>query len=83
MNDDKTMLDARIVDYRTALFAARCAAAMLMQHEYGELLRDISNAEEVGPFLDPTLWRDKRQALAEDRKIFEAAHAFVEAVSSK
>lgn len=65
MNVDKATLDAKIVEYRDALRTVGVAVAMLRQHDYAQLLRDIEHADAFGPLLDPTLWRDKHKAMNE------------------
>lgn len=65
--------------YKEARIACQLARTILKAHEddFAELLRAISRAETLGPILDPTLYRDKRKAMDEDRKVFEAAAAFL------
>jgi hypothetical protein len=64
---------AEITRYRTAVLACHVAARMLAEHELAELLADIERADTMGPFLDPTLWRDRRAAMLEDREVIAAA----------
>jgi len=81
--DQKQELSEKIKAYRDAVIATQIALAVLVPHDYTELLRAIEHADAFGPLLDPTLWRDKQKAMNEDRKMLEAARAFVEAVRIK
>jgi len=67
------MSKAQIQEYQAVVLACHTAARMLAQYDLGELLRDIDRAEGLGPILDPTLYREKRQAMQEDKEIVEAA----------
>jgi hypothetical protein len=59
--------------YQSAVQACAIAATLLRQHDIPELLRAIEHADAFGPLLDPTLWRDKHEAMNRDRKLLEAA----------
>lgn len=66
-------------EYISARLACEMVKDLLKQHNFSELLSAIDRADTLGPMLDPTLWRDKRQVMMEDRKVFEVAKRFVEA----
>lgn len=74
------MSEDKIDDYRTALRAAVLAATMLAEHDWKGLIEAIDRADAVGPFLDPTLYRDKAAAMQSNREVFKAAMDFVAAV---
>lgn len=69
--------EAKIEAYRSARLDCELARNILQGHDFGELLAAISLADSLGPVLDPTLYREKHGAMAEDRKAFEAAAAFL------
>jgi hypothetical protein len=60
-------------EYRAAVTASAIAASLLSQHDIPALLAAIARADAAGPFIDPTLWREKHQAMTEDKRILEAA----------
>ena len=60
-------------DYQSAVIAVAMCGKMLAQHDLPKLLQAIERAEVMGPLLDPTLWRAKSKAMAEDRAAIEAA----------
>jgi hypothetical protein len=60
-------------EYQAAVRACALVASMLTQYDLPDLLQRIERADAFGPILDPTLWRDKQEAMDEDRKLLEAA----------
>lgn len=60
-------------DYQSAVLSACTAARLLAEHDLPALLAAISHAEIFGPMTDPTLYREKSQAMSEDKQILEAA----------
>ena len=68
-----TDADMMTAKYHAALLAAVGAAHILASHDLDVLLNAISRADAAGALLDPTLYRDKAQAMHEDRTVFEAA----------
>lgn len=60
-------------EYKEAVRACHMAAAIVGQHDLDGVLRRIANAETMGPLLDPTLYREKGQAMREDKEVVEAA----------
>lgn len=70
------MADAEKIErYRSAVMTAAMAAQLLAQHDIAALLADIATADAIGPVLDPTLWRDKHEAMEQDRELLKAALA--------
>lgn len=65
--------------YIAARMACEVARNLLRGHDFAALLAAISKADALGPMLDPTLYRDKHVAMAEDEKVFRAAVAFLAA----
>jgi len=64
------------MDKETYQAAVRCAAmtaSMLAQWDIPVLLSSIDQAESIGPLVDPTLYREKAEAMREDRDILKAA----------
>jgi hypothetical protein len=67
-----------IEEYRHARITCELARNFLKQHDFKKLLNAISLADSVGAMLDPTLWRDKHEAMLEDKAVFEAAQKFLD-----
>lgn len=63
--------------YIAARMACEVARNLLSGHDFGALLEDISRADALGPFLAPTLYREKNNAMADDEKVFRAAKRFL------
>jgi hypothetical protein len=61
--------------YRHAVLQVHAAAALLQQHNIPDLLAAIDRADSVGPMFDPTAWKEKHAAMAEDREALQAARA--------
>ena len=59
--------------HEEGMYAAVMAARLITQHDIPALLQAISTAETVGPFLDPTLYRDNVKAMLEDKEVLTAA----------
>jgi len=61
--------------YRNAVVLCAAAAGFLADAELPlqELVRAIDHSDAVAPLLDPTLWLQKRTAMAEDKELFLAA----------
>jgi len=60
-------------DYQAAVLSVVMAARMLLQHDLDAVLAAIDRAGAIGPLLDPTLYREKGQAMQEDRELLMAA----------
>lgn len=61
--------------YQLTVKACALARAILQSYDVPKTLRDIEHAEAVGPIFDPALWREKSQAMAEDKALLQAALA--------
>jgi len=59
-------------DYQPALIQCWLLAKMTEEIPTSEMLSLMSAADTIGPMLDPTMWMQKADAMAEDRKIVEA-----------
>lgn len=62
-----------IEEYRSAVQACVMAARMLSMHDIPGMLTAIERAHALGPVVDPTLWKQKCQAMEEDKEMLEAA----------
>lgn len=60
-------------EYQDAVITAVLCAKMLSVHDLPALLEAIEHGDSVGPVLEPTLWREKRGAMVEDRAALRAA----------
>lgn len=74
MSEDNDLVE----NYRAARLACEMAKDVLTQYDFERLLNDIAKADTIGAMLDPTLYRSKRQAMQEDREVFEAAVRFIQ-----
>lgn len=63
-------------EYMAAQQAVRVAAAILKEMNLEDALCWAEAAGAVGPILDPTLYREKQQALREDIDLLRAAREF-------
>lgn len=59
--------------YRSVVVTASFAAKMLEHLDFDAVIAAIDRAEAVGPIVDPTLYREKSQAMREDRELLVAA----------
>lgn len=73
----RTAAELKIKEYRAARLACELAKKLIEQHDVMQILKDIDRADTVAWFTDPTLWRDKKQAMDEDREVFAAALKFI------
>lgn len=64
--------------YREAVRACHTAALLIAQHDLPGVLRAIAHADAFGPLLDPTAWRDKHEAMHQDREVVNAAMGLFE-----
>lgn len=60
------------LDYRLYLHQAWMIAQLVDSLPAGDMLNAISQAEAIGPILDPTLYRDKASRMMEDRRLLES-----------
>lgn len=68
----------RVAAYRTTVTMLYAWANLLADVDIPGLLRDIARAEALGPILDPTAFKAGGQAMAEDKRILQAAAALRE-----
>src|SRR5713101_4635387 len=66
-------IDEKIEDYRKAIKSCIGAGFLLTEYKLPEILAAINQAEATGPMLNPTLFREKAQALREDKELLKAA----------
>ena len=59
--------------YRAAVVGVVMAARALEGHDLEGILAAISRADTLAPMIDPTLWREKHKAMAEDAEMLRAA----------
>lgn len=64
------------------LTSTYCYSVFLALSEFDleKMIKDGESAISVGPFVDPTLWKEKQQALKEDLVVLKAAYEFVKTV---
>jgi hypothetical protein len=60
-------------DHSTVMTAIVAAMRMLSAVDVAKAIENANRAQTVGPFLDPTLYREKGRALEEDKKILMKA----------
>lgn len=65
--------DEKVEKHQNAVATIYAAAQLLAAIDVPQLLQDIDHADAVAPILDPSLWRDKKQAMDEDRELLEAS----------
>lgn len=65
--------EEKIANYQSIVGQVTLVAEHLAELDLPSILRDIERAETLGPFLDPTLARQKWQAMMEDKELLEAA----------
>jgi hypothetical protein len=65
--------DEQISNYQAAVVHVASSARVLLQHDIPALLKAIDVADAVGPMFNPTLWRNRREAMMEDRALLTAA----------
>lgn len=73
--------DEKIARYQDAVRTAHLAGALLAALPLGELLEHIRRADILGPYVDPTLWREKGGAMEVDRRVLAAALELVNATA--
>lgn len=64
--------------WRLHLLQAYTVAKLAAIVPTGEMLQAIDRADAFGPLTDPTLWMQKRGAMAEDKALLEALHPIAE-----
>lgn len=66
-------MDARGLEYQAAVGSCALVGAMLTQYDLPAMLNAIERAEAIGPMIDPTLYREKHEAMGQDKDLLEAA----------
>lgn len=66
-------MNAKGLEYQAAVGSCALVGSMLTQYDLPEMLRAIEHAEAMGPMIDPTLYREKADAMDEDKTLLEAA----------
>lgn len=77
-NAAREATETRVVDkedYQTTLARLWLLYATLKPLPLQEMIDMARHAEEIGVFLDPTLWREKGNRLRQDIKLMEAFRA--------
>lgn len=64
--------ESALVDHRETTMMVIGAARIISVLELDIALRQAERALDMGPILDPTLWRDKHKALEQDIQILKA-----------
>ena len=59
--------------YRQSVITVVLASRALVDLDLPAILESIERAHVIGPFMDPTLYRDKMDAMNEDRDLLTAA----------
>lgn len=67
-------------EYRFAHQNITMAYQLLSALPLQEILAAQQRAHTIGPMLDPTMYRDKMQAMVEDESLFRAALTFVNTI---
>ena len=62
-----------IQHYQQAVMCCHVAGQMLARFDLDFLLTAINRAEAVAPLTDPTLYREKSEAMNRDKEILKAA----------
>jgi hypothetical protein len=65
--------DEKVRKYQVAIGTCTTAGYMVSCHDVPGLLNAIEKAETLGPIVDPTLYREKSGAMAEDAALLRAA----------
>ncbi len=67
----------KTLEYQSLLKYLAQTAVLLTEMPIDELLLGIEKAEAVGPMLDPSLYREKSAAMAQDKKLLQAAKSLM------
>lgn len=62
-----------VEEYQDNLKTCGLAAMFLERVNVPDMLARIEKADAIGGMIDPTLYRDKRKAMMEDKELLEAA----------
>lgn len=66
-------MDARGLEYQAAVGTCALLGTMLVEHDLPGMLNAIERADSIGCMIDPTLYRDKVEAMHQDKDLLEAA----------
>lgn len=66
-------MNAKGLEYQAAVGSCALVGAMLTEHDIPAMLRAINHSEAMGPMIDPTLYREKIDAMMQDKDLLEAA----------
>lgn len=66
-------MSAKGLEYQAAVGTCALVGVMLTEHDLPGMLNAIEHAEAVGPMIDPTLYRNKHEAMGHDKDLLEAA----------
>jgi len=62
-----------VEEYRMQIGLCITAARIIADTDLPDILKRIELADSLGGIVDPTLWRDRRQAMEEDKRLVKAA----------
>lgn len=64
---------AELETYQSTIMQIVLMARILKDIDLPKLIETIDHANAIGPFVDPTLWMQKVDAMSQDKKLLEAA----------
>ena len=67
------MDEMTIEEYQENLKTCGLAALFVERVDIPDMLARIERADSIGGMIDPTLYRDKREAMMQDKELLEAA----------
>lgn len=66
-------LNERVAEYRDVMLTVATAAKLLLTADIEQMLAAIERADCFGPLFDPTAWREKHEAMGQDKELLQAA----------
>lgn len=69
--------------WQRAVIASTLAAELLKGHALADLIAAGERSQAIGPLLEPSLWRAKNEALAQDLVVLRAAQTFVATIEAE
>lgn len=66
-------MEAKGLEYQAAVGSCALVGSMLTEHDLPGMLAAIERADSIGCMIDPTLYRDKVEAMHQDKELIEAA----------
>lgn len=66
-------VNAQVVEYQMCVQRCHIACIALAELDIEKMLTAIDRAETIGPIVDPTLWRNKSEKMAEDKHLLMTA----------